>query len=63
MISVIPPNVQDRIAEIKQELDDLDIRRIRPMAENDPAYLTQLTAKIVVLRNELRALLSVPGGV
>lgn len=46
-----------RIAELKSELAALDIRRIRPTAAGDTAYLTTLNAQAVALRAELQALL------
>jgi len=46
-----------RIAEIKNELVALDIKRIRPVAEGDTAYLTTLNAQAVALRAELQGLL------
>jgi len=46
-----------RIAEIKNELAALDIKRIRPVAEGDTAFLTTLNAQAVALRAELQGLL------
>jgi len=46
-----------RIAEIKNELATLDIKRIRPVAEGDTAYLATLNAQAIVLRTELQELL------
>lgn len=54
---VIPEPPNPRIAELKAELSALDIRRIRPTAEGDTAYLTTLNAQSVALRAELQALL------
>ena len=51
------PTPNPRIAELKAELAALDIKRIRPTAEGDTAYLTTLNAQAVVLRAELQALL------
>lgn len=51
------PVPNPRIAEIKTELAALDIKRIRPAAEGDTAYLTILNAQAVALRAELQALL------
>jgi len=46
----------DRIAQIKLDLAALDIKKIRPIAEADAAYLATLNAQSVVLRTELAAL-------
>ena len=51
------PVPNPRIAELKAELTTLDIRRIRPTAEGDTAYLITLNAQAVALRAELQALL------
>ena len=51
------PVPNPRIAELKSELAALDIKRIRPTAEGDTAYLTVLNAQAVTLRAELQALL------
>lgn len=50
------PVPNPRIAELKAELAALDIRRIRPTAEGDTAYLAILNAQAAVLRAELQAL-------
>lgn len=46
-----------RIAEIRQLLSELDIKRIRPVAEGDTVYLATLNAQAVTLRTELQELL------
>jgi hypothetical protein len=46
-----------KLAEIKQELDALDIKRIRPVAEGDAAYLATLNDQALALRAELQGLL------
>jgi hypothetical protein len=51
------PGPSTRIAEIKQELAALDIKRIRPVAEGDTAFLTTLNAQALALRTELQGLL------
>ena len=51
------PVPDPRIAELKSELAALDIKRIRPTAEGDTAYLATLNAQAVALRAELQALL------
>ena len=56
----IPPNVQARIAQIEQELDALDVKRIRPLAEDDPVYLAKLTAQVLNLRDEMKILKRTP---
>ena len=50
------PVPNPRISELKSELAALDIRRIRPTAEGDAAYLATLNAQAVALRAELQAL-------
>lgn len=58
MIKVNQSKVENpRIAELKAELSVLDIKRIRPTAEGDTAYLITLNAQAVALRAELKALL------
>ena len=47
-----------RIAEIKEELVALDIKRIRPLAEGDSEYLAALNAQVVALRGELNSITS-----
>lgn len=54
---VFPEEPNPRIAELKAELAALDIKRIRPTAEGDTAYLATLNAQAVALRAELQALL------
>jgi hypothetical protein len=51
------PVPNPRIAEIKNELAALDIKRIRPVAEGDAAYLAMLNAQALALRTELQGLL------
>jgi len=41
-------------AGIKTQLDALDIKRIRPTAEGDTAYLTTLNAQALALRGQLK---------
>jgi len=41
-------------AGIKAQLDALDIKRIRPTAEGDTAYLTTLNAQALALRGQLK---------
>lgn len=66
LVSVLPeateilpadPAPNPCIAELKSELAALDIKRIRPTAEGDTAYLAILNAQAVALRAELQALL------
>lgn len=40
-------------AGIKAQIAALDLRRIRPLAEGDTAYLADLNAQIVALRDQL----------
>lgn len=54
---VIPEPCNPRIAELKCELAALDIKRIRPIAEGDTAYLITLNAQAAALRAELKILL------
>ena len=54
---IIPEPPNPRIAELEAELAALDIKRIRPTAEGDTAYLATLNAQAVALRAELQALL------
>lgn len=42
---------------ILAELNQLDIKRIRPLAEGDAAYLAELNVRAVALRDELKQLL------
>jgi len=51
------PVPNPRIAEIKNELVALDIKRIRPVAEGDTAFLATLNAQALALRTELQGLL------
>jgi hypothetical protein len=46
-----------RIGVIQSSLTTLDIKRIRPAAEGDSAYLATLNTQAVALRAELKALL------
>ena len=46
----------DRIAQIKLELEALDFKKIRPLAEGDTTYLATLNAETATLRAELAAL-------
>lgn len=53
-----PAQIADaRAAEIKTELSDLDLRRIRSMAEGDEEYLATLNARAEELREELQKLM------
>jgi len=52
-----PDSENPRITEIKNELAALDIKRIRPVAEGDTAYLATLNTQALVLRAELQGLL------
>ncbi|MDD2722241.1 MAG: hypothetical protein PHH47_13135 [Gallionella sp.] len=45
-----------RGAQIKADLAALDIQRIRPLAEGDVAYLSELNARAAALRADLHAL-------
>lgn len=40
--------------QLQQELDALDLKRIRPTAEGDVAYLEGLNAQAVAMREQLR---------
>jgi len=58
MIKINMDKVENpRIAEIKQELAALDIKRIRPVAEGDTDFLITLNAQALALRTELQGLL------
>lgn len=45
-----------RIAEIKQALDELDLKSIRALRASDTEYLQRYESEAQTLRNELRAL-------
>lgn len=47
-----------RIEEIKQLLDELDLKSIRAIRANDTEYIEQYEAEAQALRSELRTLLS-----
>jgi hypothetical protein len=49
-------NKTSRIAELQQLLRELDIKRVRPLAEGDTEYLETLNARVIEFRTELRAL-------
>ena len=53
----VDPLPNPRIAEIKTELASLDIKRIRPLAEGDTAYLATLNSQVAALRAELQTLI------
>ena len=46
-----------RISELKNLMNELDRKRIRPLAEGDTEYLSELNTLMVSMREELRALL------
>lgn len=46
-----------RIVEIKQALDELDLKSIRALRANDTEYIEQYEAEAQALRNELRTLM------
>ena len=46
----------NRIVELQQVLRELDIKRVRPLAEGDTEYLKTLNAQVIKLREELRIL-------
>ena len=46
-----------RIAEIKQLLDELDLKSIRALRSNEEDYLQQYEEEAIALRNELRTLM------
>lgn len=46
-----------RIAEIKQALDELDLKSIRALRASDTEYLQQYEEEAIALRNELRTLM------
>ena len=52
----IIPTENPRIAAIKAELDALDFKRIRPIAEGDTVYLAELNKQVLTLRSELKVL-------
>lgn len=56
------PIPNPRIAEIKQQLDALDFKKIRPLAAGDTEYLAILQAKTVTLQKELASLLETSDG-
>lgn len=47
------PTAKEIIAGIKTQLFDLDLKRIRPLAEGDTVYLAKLNEQIVALRANL----------
>jgi len=53
---VAPANPMLRIQEIEQELNALDLKRIRPTAESDASYLAMLNAKAIDMRDQIRML-------
>lgn len=48
--------VVDRAAEIKEELQAIDAKSIRPIREGDAARIADLEAQAAALREELRSL-------
>ena len=50
----------NRKAEIFEALSELDVRRIRPLAEGDVAFLANLNAQVLALRGELKTLDEIP---
>lgn len=46
-----------RITEIKQLLDELDLKSIRALRASDTEYLQQYEEEAIALRNELRTLI------
>ena len=46
-----------RITEIKQLLDELDLKSIRALRSNEEDYLQQYEEEAIALRNELRTLM------
>lgn len=46
----------ERIAQLKDALTAIDLKRVRPMAEGDADYLAQLNAQAATLRAELQTL-------
>ena len=54
--AIVLPN--PRIYEIKQLLDVLDMKKIRPIAEGDTVYLAVLNKQTLDLRTELLSLLN-----
>jgi len=51
---VIPPTFEQRNADTLAQIHALDIKRIRPLAENDTAYLATLNKQITALRAKLK---------
>lgn len=49
---------QQKVAQILGELAALDVKRIRPLAEGDTAYLATLNKQAVELRAKLKELTS-----
>lgn len=55
--AVVQPTIEERIASLKAQLSSIDMKRIRPMAEGDTAFLSDLNSQAENLRAELRPLL------
>jgi len=53
---VAPANPMLRIQEIEQELNALDLKRIRPTAESDAKYLKTLNEQVTALRDQRKML-------
>lgn len=47
------PTTSDASSDIKRQLVELDIKRIRPLAEGDVEYLAKLNADAIALRAKL----------
>ena len=48
----------NELAALKQNLSDIDIKRVRPLAEGDNEYLAQLNSEAETLRNQVRTLIA-----
>jgi len=49
-----PPTFEQRNADTLSQITALDIKRIRPLAEGDTAYLATLNTQIAALRATLK---------
>lgn len=56
VVAAADPVPNPRIAEIKQQLDALDFKKIRPLAAGDTEYLAKLQEQTRLLQSELKDL-------
>lgn len=51
-----PKSKEQKVDELKSEIQNLDFKRIRPLAEKDDEYLNILNIQILTLRQKLKDL-------